>query len=71
DKARDLRWSGVKDGGEFRWHSNGGGFDWAPKDRGRLVGGTPKPLVELRDWFKARPEFEAVRIFAFPVTDKK
>jgi hypothetical protein len=71
DKARDLPWKGVKDGGEFRWHSDGGEFVRAPKDRGQIIGGAPKPLLELRDWFKGRPEFEAVRIFAFPVTDKK
>jgi hypothetical protein len=71
DKARDLPWAGVKEAGEFRWHSDGGEFVRAPQDRGQVLGGAPKPLVELRDWFKGRPEFAAVRIFAFPVADKK
>jgi hypothetical protein len=29
--------------------------------------GLPRPLVELCDFFKDRPEIEALRVVAFPV----
>ena len=44
--------------------------DRLPRERGN-VEGAPKTLRELCDWFKGRSEFEAVQVFAFPVTDDR
>jgi len=68
--AGEPPWSGVGDGGNTRWHSDGGEFSRFPRERpGKVRIDVPEPLRKLRDWFKARPEFDAVQIFAFPVTD--
>ena len=67
DRRRALRiqrYRGSTDG--FRWHFDGSQFKRLPTDRGELIG-PPEPLRDLRDWLKARPEFEVVQIFAFPV----
>jgi serine/threonine protein kinase len=67
-KVGDIPWTVVKDGIKFRWHSDGTEFTHYPRTRGPVIG-APKALSELRDWFKARPEFDVVQIFAFPVID--
>jgi serine/threonine protein kinase len=71
NQARDIPWTGVTDGGNARWHSEGNEFTRLPRDRGDVVIGVPEPLRALRDWFKRRPEFDAVQILAFPVTDDR
>ena len=66
-KVRDLPWVGDAEPGKYAWHDDGRELVRLPKRRGDVVG-APKALIQLRDWFKARPEFEAVQVFAFPVT---
>jgi len=66
--ARDIPWKGTDDGGTWCWHSSGDEFTRLPRNRPGRVIVPPEPLRELRDWFKARPEFEVVQMFAFPVT---
>ncbi|HEX3147922.1 MAG TPA: serine/threonine-protein kinase [Gemmataceae bacterium] len=61
-------WTGGKVDSASRWYSDGLDFVRLPSTRGDRIG-APKPLLELRDWFKGRPEFESVQIFAFPVVD--
>jgi hypothetical protein len=65
--VRDIPWAGDTEPGKYAWHDDGRELVRLPKRRGDVVG-APKALVQLRDWFKARPEFEAVQVFAFPVT---
>src|SRR5204862_3013820 len=49
EKAGDIPWAGVKDGGAFGWRLDGAEFVRFPKERGEVVGTARKPLVELRD----------------------
>lgn len=73
DLVGDIPWTGKEDAGKVRWHFDGNEFDWVPQRRGQVIKafGAPKPLLELKDWFKQRPEFEVVQIFAFPVTNNQ
>jgi hypothetical protein len=71
-KAGAIPWKGAKDGSKDRWHFDGREFTrYRQQQRARVepMDGPPKPLQELCDWFKGREEFEAVHVFAFPVTD--
>jgi hypothetical protein len=68
--VRDIPWKGDHDGGTWNWHFDGNEFTRLPRRRVGTVASPPEPLRELRDWFKARPEFEVVQMFAFPVTKK-
>jgi serine/threonine protein kinase len=66
DQARDIPWTGTEAGEEYGWYFDGKEFKRFPYKRGD-VEGAPKALLELRDWFRGRPEFETVQIIAFPV----
>ena len=61
-------WTGYKGSEKWRWHFDGGEFHQYPINRGPVVGGAPAELQKLRDWFRARPEFEVVQMLAFPVS---
>ena len=53
----------------LRWQFDGGEFTFFPNDRGeRVERGAPKEVRELCKFFQGRPEFQAVRAIAFPVT---
>jgi serine/threonine protein kinase len=70
-RAGTLPWAGVKDAGEWRWHFDGRTFSRFPLERGRVAprDDVPEALQKLRDFFMGKPEFEAVQIIAFRVTD--
>jgi len=72
-RAGQPPWEGVKDGGAWRWHFDGGEFRRFPEHRGRLEpkGDVPEPLRKVCEFFKGRTEFEAIQVFAFPVTDEQ
>ena len=72
-RAGAIPWEGVNDGGTRRWHFDGQAFTPFPRERGQVQPrpGAPEPLQKLRDFFTKRPEFEAVQIIAFPVTDEQ
>jgi serine/threonine protein kinase len=67
NEAGQPPWEGTAASDGFCWHFDGRGFRQIPRDRGELVDGPPKELVELRNWFQGRPEFDAVQIIAIPV----
>ena len=53
------------------WQSDGRGFKELPDERGTVQQrGARNPLTALLDFFMGCPEFETVRIMAFPVTVK-
>jgi hypothetical protein len=66
--AGAIPWTGLRDGGTWSWHFDGRELKRLGGERGD-VKGAPKPLQELCNWFKGRPEFETVQVIAFPVTD--
>jgi hypothetical protein len=68
-KAGEIPWTGTRDGGTWRWQFDGREFTRLPQERGSIEG-APKPLRDLSNWFKNRPEFEVVQVFAFPVVDR-
>jgi serine/threonine protein kinase len=68
-KAGEIPWPGTRDGGSWRWYFDGREYSRLPQERGSIEG-APKPLRDLSNWFKNRPEFEVVRVFAFPVIDR-
>jgi len=72
-RAGQPPWEGVKDGGAWRWHLDGGEFRRFPEHRGRLEpkGDVPEPLRKVCEFFKGRTEFEAIQVFAFPVADEQ
>lgn len=69
-QAGDPPWKGDGDPGQWRWLFDGKEYTRLPRERGTVVG-APKELRELCDWFKARPEFETIHVFAFPVSDAR
>jgi hypothetical protein len=68
-RAGEIPWAGTRDGGAWRWQFDGREFTRLPQERGSIEG-APKPLRELCNWFKNRPEFDVVQVFAFPVVDR-
>jgi serine/threonine protein kinase len=65
-----IPWQPVKADGV--WRFEGHNIVQLPRPRGtvRERGGPPKPLQDLCDFFKNRPEFERIQVFAFPVTNE-
>jgi hypothetical protein len=68
-KAGEIPWTGTRDGGTWRWQFDGREFTRLPQERGSIEG-APKPLRDLCNWFKNRPEFEVVEVVAFPVIER-
>jgi hypothetical protein len=64
-----IPWTGPKVGGDWRGHFDGREFTRFPRDRGRVEAraDVPQALRDLCDFFKGRPEFDAVQVIAFPV----
>jgi serine/threonine protein kinase len=56
----------------WRWQFDGQDFGRLPSDRGTRVerGAAPKELRELCEFLRTRPDVQAVRALAFPVTKK-
>jgi hypothetical protein len=69
DRIDEIPWTGSTDGGRWGWHFDGREFVRLPQQRGDVTV-VPKPLRVLCEWFKARPEFDAVQVFAFPVVER-
>jgi len=65
-ETHEIPWTGTEVGGDDGWHFDGREFSRLPKKRGP-VETPPKALLELRNWFRGRPEFESVQIIAIPV----
>jgi hypothetical protein len=70
DRIDEIPWTGPTDDGRWGWHFDGREFVRLPQQRGDVIV-VPKPLRVLCEWFKARPEFDAVQVFAFPVVERK
>jgi hypothetical protein len=68
-RTGEIPWPGIRDGDTWRRQFDGRGFTRLPQERGSIEG-APKPLRDLCDWFKDRPEFETVYVVAFPVIDR-
>jgi serine/threonine protein kinase len=62
-----IPWQPVKADGV--WRFDGQNLVQLPRPRGtvRERGGPPRPLQDLCDFFKNRPEFEQIQVFAFSV----
>jgi serine/threonine protein kinase/CHAT domain-containing protein/tetratricopeptide (TPR) repeat protein len=68
-KAGKIPWNFVNSSADSRWHFDGHEFTRFPQERGKLVttDEVPDRLRRLCEFFKSRPEFEAVQAIAFPV----
>jgi hypothetical protein len=68
-QAGTIPWQPLKAAGV--WQFDGHNLVQLPQARGtvRQRGGPPKALQDLCDFFKSRPEFERIQVFAFPVTN--
>jgi serine/threonine protein kinase len=56
----------------WRWQFDGHEYRQLPAERGHIVerGGPPQEFRDLCEFFRSRPEVQAVRALAFPVTKK-
>jgi serine/threonine protein kinase/tetratricopeptide (TPR) repeat protein len=67
--AGTIPWRAVSHGGGWRWQFDGEDFIRLPADRGQRTEreAEPQALRSLCAFFRGRPEFEVVRVIAFPV----